>query len=189
VYRPSYPISTDRLLLRPFVLEDLEDVWAYQSQPAVARYLLWEPRDRRQSQASVEQMAKEDRLAGEGDCLALAVVWPAVDRVVGQVELVWLSERHRQGELGYVFNPGYHGNGLATEAAREVLRLGFDELGLHRIIGRCAAGNSASARLLERLGMRREAHFVHSLIVKGGWRDELVYAMLQPEWRAGAGRR
>ena len=64
-----------------------------------------------------------------------------------------------------------------------MLRLGFEELGLHRIIGRIDARNTPSARVLERLGMRREAHFVHNEILKGEWTDEVVYAMLEDEWR------
>jgi RimJ/RimL family protein N-acetyltransferase len=83
-----------------------------------------------------------------------------------------------------VFQPRYQGRGLATEAAEVVLRLGFEGLGLHRVIGRCDALNVASARLMERLGMRREAHLVHNEIFKGSWGDELVYAMLEDEWRA-----
>ncbi len=182
--RPTFPLSTDRLILRPFTADDLDDVWAYQRLPEVARYLLWEPRNREQSQVSVEQMATENMLANEGDCLCLAVVWPETGAVVGHVELVWLSEAHRQGEIGYVFNPQYQGKGLATEAVLEMLRLGFDELNLHRIIGQCNAENSSSAKLMERVGMRREAHFVESLMVKGTWRDALIYAMRQPDWQA-----
>jgi RimJ/RimL family protein N-acetyltransferase len=63
-----------------------------------------------------------------------------------------------------------------------LLRLGFAGLGLHRIIGCCDARNLSSARLLERLGMRREAHFVHNEIFKGEWGDEFQYAMLDQEW-------
>ncbi|MGW5645747.1 GNAT family N-acetyltransferase [Saccharopolyspora sp. NPDC003752] len=181
--RPDYPITTDRLLLRPFTTDDTADVWAYQRQPEVARYLLWEPRDREQARDAVAQMAGETRLGAEGDCLTLAVVAQELDAIVGQVELVWRSEKHREGELGYIFNPDHQGRGLATEAAREVLRLGFEELGLHRIIGRCNALNTASARLMERLGMRREAHFVQNVHVKGVWRDELRYAILRSEWQ------
>ncbi|MFF7725688.1 GNAT family N-acetyltransferase [Streptomyces sp. NPDC008001] len=181
------PLFTDRLLLRPFTSEDIDDVWAYQRQPVVARYMRWEPRDRRQSQESVDQMSGEVRLAGEGDCLSLAVVSPDHGKVIGQVELVWLDKEDRQGEIGYVFNPDYQGKGLATEAATVALRLGFEDLGLHRIIGRCHAGNSASARLMERLGMRREAHFIDTGIFKGAWREEYVYAMLRREWRARHG--
>lgn len=186
--RPTYPLRTARLLLRPFTPEDVDDVWAYQRQPEVARYLAWEVRDRLQSQAAVDQMSMEDTLTREGDCLTLAVLGSDIDKVVGQVELVWLSEKDRQGELGYMFNPRFQGKGLATEAALEVLRLGFDDLGLHRIIGRCVTQNTASVRLLERLGMRREAHFIDNATFKGGWREESVYAMLQREWRERATR-
>jgi RimJ/RimL family protein N-acetyltransferase len=64
-----------------------------------------------------------------------------------------------------------------------MLRLGFDGLGLHRIVGRCDGRNTPSTRLLERLGMRREAHLVQNELVKGEWTDEVVYAMLESEWR------
>jgi RimJ/RimL family protein N-acetyltransferase len=183
VLRPALPISTGRLLLRPFTPDDAADVWAYQRLPEVARFMRWEPRDRRQSQESVEQMANERELVSEGDCLSFAMVWPESGKVVGQVELVWVSERNRLGEIGYVLNPEHQGKGLVSEAARAVLRLGFEELNLHRIIGRCAAANTASARVLERLGMRREAHFVGSALLKGAWVDELVYAILRHEWQ------
>lgn len=187
MFTVTAPIATDRLLLRPFTRDDVDDVWVYQRRPEVARHLLWEARDRAQTEAAVEQMARETTLAADDDCLSLAAVVPETDQIVGQVELVWRSRENRQGEVGYVFNPDFQGKGLATEAARALLRLGFEGLDLHRIIGRCSAHNLASAKLLERLGMRREAHFVDSMLIKGSWREELVYAMLQREWSATAG--
>jgi len=111
-------------------------------------------------------------------------VLPETGVLIGDVVLFWRSREHRQGEIGYIFHPDYHGNGYATEAAREMLRLGFDDLGLHRIVGRVDARNTASARVLERLGMRPEAHFLQNEMVKGEWTDEIVYAMLEHEWRA-----
>jgi RimJ/RimL family protein N-acetyltransferase len=65
-----------------------------------------------------------------------------------------------------------------------LLQLAFDEFGLHRVIGRLEPRNAASARLLERLGMRQEAHFVENEFVKGEWQSEAVYAILDREWRA-----
>jgi RimJ/RimL family protein N-acetyltransferase len=164
---------------------DLDPVWEYQRLPEVAEHMLWEPRDVVQVRVALERMVKEDRLAHEGDCLSLAVVDRDSGVLVGQVELVWLSDRHRQGEIGYVLDPRYQGAGYATEAAREVLRLGFGGLRLHRIIGRCSAANAGSAALLERLGMRREAHFRQNTLAKNAWRDEYVYAMLRSEWPVG----
>lgn len=183
VLRPDHPIETPRLTLRPFTVDDLDDLYAYHSRPDVARYLYWEARDRAQARQALDSRIGRSSIVDEGDSLVLAVVWRQVGRVVGEVNLWWRSRTHRQGEIGFVFNPDYQGRGLATEAAQVMLELGFGGLGLHRIIGRCDPRNTASARLMERLGMRREAHLVHSEIFKGEWGDDLVYAMLDHEWR------
>jgi RimJ/RimL family protein N-acetyltransferase len=186
VLHPEYPIRTPRLTLRPFTMADFDDLYAIQSRPDVARYLYWEARDAAQVRAALGRKIRECALEDEGQRLDLAVVWRAVGRVVGEVTLRWLSREHRQGEIGYVFHPDYGGRGLATEAARAMLRLGFADLGLHRIIGRCDPRNEPSVGVLRRLGMRCEAHFVHSEMFKREWGDELVYAMLADEWAAGA---
>lgn len=182
--RPEYPLETERLILRPFSPADFDDLYDIHSRPEVARYLYWDARDGEQVRQVLERKAGQYELTEEGQGLAAAVVWRASGRVVGEVSLVWLSREHRQGEIGFSFHPAYQGRGLATEAAEVMLRLGFGELGLHRIIGRCDARNDASARLLERLGMRREAHFVHNEVFKGAWGEEYVYALLEDEWES-----
>jgi len=187
--KPAYPIYTARLILRPYHREDIDDLTAIQSHPSVARYLYWEPRDRAATSADLDRKLSESAIDQVGDRLSLAVVWRAVDRLVGGVSLRWLSQEDGTGEIGYVFHAGYGGRGLATEAASAVLRLGFKPpidggLGLHRVIGRLDARNTPSARVLERLGMRREAHFVENEFVKGEWTDEVVYSILHREWLA-----
>ncbi len=183
--RPSYPIITDRLILRPFTEDDLDTMHAYQSLPEVTRYLYWGPRDRAAIAEALQQRIAMTALEKEGDILVLAVLLRETGELVGDVNLAWLSQEHRQGEFGFVFNPAHQGRGYAREAAAEMLRIGFEGLGLHRIIGRCDGRNEASARLMGKLGMRREAHFVRNEIVKGEWTDEVVYAMLSEEWAAG----
>jgi RimJ/RimL family protein N-acetyltransferase len=184
VLRPSYPIITDRLILRPFTEDDLDALHAYQSLPEVVRFLYWDVRDRAETAAALAKRTSMSLLEKEGDGLVLAALLRETGELVGDVNLQWLSEEHEQGELGFVFNPAYQGQGYAREAAAEMLRLGFEGLGLHRIIGRCDGRNEASARLMAKLGMRREAHFVENEMVKGEWTDELVYAMLAAEWTA-----
>jgi RimJ/RimL family protein N-acetyltransferase len=183
-FRPEGPIETARLTLRPFTSNDLDDLYAYQSRPEVARYLRWEARDRAQAREAVAFQSTETALSAEGDWLAFAVVWREAGKVVGEAGLRLVSWENRQGEIGFVFNPDYHGRGLATEAAESMLTLGFGTIGWHRILGSCDARNHPSARLMERLGMRREAHFVHNQMLKGEWIDELVYAILDHEWQA-----
>jgi RimJ/RimL family protein N-acetyltransferase len=177
-------IETARLILRPFNAGDFDDLYAYQSRPDVARYLTWEARNRAQARRALEEQCAETTLDADGKWLTFAVVWREANRVVGEIGLKRLSQEHRQGETGFVFNPDYHGRGLATEAAEAMLALGFGSLGWHRIIGSCDPRNHASARLMERIGMRKEAHFVHSLFLKGEWVDELVFAILDQEWSA-----
>ena len=104
--------------------------------------------------------------------------------MIGSLFLFQRSVEHLQGEIGFVFNPGSQGRGLATEGAAEILRIGFQGLRLHRLSGRCDARNQASARLMERLGMRKEAHLIQNERVKGDWTDELVFAILAAEWQA-----
>ena len=182
--RPDYPIRTPRLTLRPYTAADFDDLYDMQSRPEVTRYLLFDTSDRDQARVSLEQRMAATALDDEGSSLILAVVLPPAGTVIGDVVLFWRSREHRQGEIGYIFHPDHGGHGYATEAAQVMLRLGFEGLGLHRIIGRVDARNTASVRVLERLGMRREAHFLQNEIVKGEWTDEIVYAMLDEEWRA-----
>ncbi|MFC4061311.1 GNAT family N-acetyltransferase [Planomonospora corallina] len=179
---PDYPIRTERLLLRPFTPADLDALHAIQARSDVARYLYWEPRDREQTREALETKTTQTALRDEGQALSLAVELAATGELIGDALLFWHSRTHRSGEIGYVFHPDHHGRGYATETGDALLRLGFDDLGLHRVTGRLDARNTASARVLERLGMRREAHLVENEWVKDEWTDEVVYAILRREW-------
>ena len=180
--RPTYPIETARLRLRPFTLDDLDALYAIQSRPDVMRYLYGEPRSRAEARDVLATRAQHPTIEKEGDRLFLAMERRDSGAVIGDVSLRWLSAKHKQGEIGFVLHPDHHGQGYGREAAVEMLRLGFAGLGLHRIIGRCDARNDASARLMERLRMRREAHFRENEFFKGEWADEYVYALLATEW-------
>jgi RimJ/RimL family protein N-acetyltransferase len=185
VLRPAAPIETTRLTLRPLTPADFDDVHAYYSRPEVARYLYWEACDPEQTREMLDRNIQRVGIENDGDGLVLGVVWREVGRVVGHVSLMLARRKHRQGEIGFILNPDYQGRGLATEAAVVMLDLGFDGLGLHRIEGHCDARNVPSARVMERLGMRREAHLRENEIFKGEWGDELYFAILEDEWRSG----
>ena len=184
--KPDFPLRTERLELRPFTTDDSDDAHVYMSDPAVVRFLYWQVRDHDEVRAFLAERAQHGSLEREGDRLYLAVVLPATGQMIGEVMLHWISQEHRQGEIGFVVSPGFQGHGYAAEAARVALSLGFDQLGLHRIIGRCDALNTPSAALMARLGMRREAHLIHEEFFKGYWSDTFIYAMLDEEWRAGS---
>ncbi|MEU7475567.1 GNAT family N-acetyltransferase [Lentzea sp. NPDC042327] len=179
--RPDYPIKTDRLLLRPFTPADLDDVHAYRRLPEVARYLYDEALTRDETAEKLLRWSAMDELTGDGQSLALAAVLDGT--VIGEVDIKWLSREHAQGELGYIFNPEFQGRGYAREAAEQMLHLAFEQVRLHRVIAQCDPRNEPSWRLMERLGMRREAHFRQNEVFKGEWGDLFVYAMLAEEHR------
>jgi RimJ/RimL family protein N-acetyltransferase len=184
VLRPAYPITTERLLLRPFEPGDLDALVPIHGDPDVVRYLYFDVRTRDELRAVLAEKQQRTGIQKEGDPLNLAGVLADSGELVGDFTLWVTSEEHRQGEVGYILHPAHGGRGYATEGARALLQLGFEELSLHRICGRLDGRNAASARVLERMGMRREAHLVENELVKGEWTDEVVYALLDREWRA-----
>jgi RimJ/RimL family protein N-acetyltransferase len=177
-------IRTERLLLRPFGPDDLDALHAMFGDPGVTRYLEHGPLSRDAVRELLARISAMTGIDAERNSLRLAVELRASGQVVGDVSLWRTSAEHNQGEIGFVLHPQHQGRGYAAESMRELLRIGFEEAGLHRIVGRCDAENSASASLMERLGMRREAHFRENELIKGAWSDGLVYAMLASEWLA-----
>jgi RimJ/RimL family protein N-acetyltransferase len=184
MFVPEYPIRTERLLLRPYAHDDVDALYVYQRLPEVHRYLYTEPRTRSEVEALVAERAGRGASTEVGAPVTLVADLAQTGELVGDCVLFWRSEEHKQGEVGYVLNPAYHGRGLATEAVRGLLRVGFEDLGLHRIAGHLDARNTASARVLERAGLRREAHLMENEFVKGEWTDELIYGILRREWEA-----
>jgi RimJ/RimL family protein N-acetyltransferase len=182
---PDYPIVTDRLRLRPLTAADIDALLTYRGRADVCRYLPFEPMTAEVLQGRLRTDLSRTAITVEGQALTLGVELAATGRLIGDLVLFFRSREHAGGELGYVFHPDVAGHGYATEAARAMLTLAFDQLGLHRVIARLDARNQPSAKLAARLGMRREAHFVRNEIFKGEWADELVYALLADEWHAG----
>ncbi len=184
---PRWPLETERLLLRPFGPDDLEALFAIQADESVARWLYNDPRTLVETRELLARKIGGAALHGEGEWLSAAAVLRTTGELVGDVSLHWASEAHGQGELGFVVHPEHQGRGYATEASRPLLDFAFGPLGLHRVIGRLEPRNTGSARVLEKLGMRREAHLVENEWIKGEWQSELVYAILAREWVGSAG--
>lgn len=181
---PNYPLLTDRLVLRPFTRGDVDAVHAYRRRDDVARYLFDVPLSREECALAIQQRIGQVALENEGDKIVLAVDLASNGALIGEVSLIWRSVDARQGEVGWIFDPGYQGQGYATEAANAMFDLGFGPGDMHRISARCDVRNEASWRLMERIGMRREAHFREHAIFKSQWDEEFVYAILWREWQA-----
>ncbi len=175
-------LSTDRLLLRDFVEDDWRAVLAYQSDPRYLRYYAWTKRTPEEVQAFVgrfiAQQERQPRLKFQ-----LAITLPATGQLIGNAGIRIKTAGGHEADIGYELDPQYWGCGYASEAARALVQFGFERLHLHRISAQCLAENVASARVLEKLGMRLEGRLRDSERFKGRYWDTLHYAILDPEWR------
>jgi RimJ/RimL family protein N-acetyltransferase len=183
----GYRAETERLVLRPYSLDDYDAFHDLHGRDDVARYLPWETRDAEASRKALDRH-QTAVLEKDDDGMTLAGFDKESGRLVGEFVLFLRTVEHRGGEVGYVLHPDFWGRGLATEGARAMLEIGFDLLGMHRVIARIDARNTGSAAVLERLGMRREALLVKNEWFKGEWGDEADYALLDEEWEKIATR-
>lgn len=181
---PALPIETKRLRLRAYRDADYDFLLSVQSREDVTRYLYWGPRSAEEVRRTLEMRSAMTQIAKEGDGLVLAIERKDTAALAGDVCLTWTSDRHSQGEIGYILHPDHHGHGFAVEATAELLRLGFEDLGLHRIYGRCDPRNEPSMKVMARLGMRQEGLLRENEHVKGEWTSEAIFAMLADEWHA-----
>jgi RimJ/RimL family protein N-acetyltransferase len=177
-------VRSGRIALRPLGVADIDALVAYRSRPDVCRWVPFEPMDAALVATRLAGPWARTTLDAEGQGLTLGVELLSTGELVGDVLLAWQSLEHRSGEIGYVLNPDHSGNGYATEAVHTLLHLAFDDLGLHRVMARVDARNQPSIDLARRLGMRQEAHLVENEWFKGGWSDELDFALLEQEWTA-----
>jgi RimJ/RimL family protein N-acetyltransferase len=173
-----------RVLLRPIEESDVDRVHQLLSQEAVVRYTLFplftEARAQEFVRWSMAEREKEDPSQE-----ILAIVHREEDRLVGLCGLV-LKPMFEEAEAWYLLDPAYWGQGLMSEAVRLLLDIGFSELGLHRIWATCMPENPASARVLEKAGLRREGFLKENLKIHGVWRDTFLYAILHREWERQA---
>lgn len=175
-------LSTDRLVIRHFTPEDFDGFYAYHRLPEVYRYLYADPLDEEGARAKFAK-ASNPRLDEDGDVAVFAVERVEDGALVGEVLLKLASKAARQAETGYIFSPAFAGKGYATEAMRAALDLGFRRLDFHRIFARLDPLNAGSVGVVERLGMRREAHLIQNDLFNGQWGDEYIYALLTHEWQ------
>ncbi len=177
---PSFPLHTDRLLLRPYAPHDVAATLAYYGDPHVSRFLLSEPFTLDDAKRAVDKRQGQTHPLEAGDSLALVVEHQG--RLIGDLTLKLVGKETSIGEVGWCFQPSHAGRGFATEAAAALLDLAFGHYRLHRVMAQMDARNTSSARLCERLGMTREAHLRQDWWSKGEWTDTYVYAMLLTEW-------
>lgn len=187
VHDLDWPRSTGRLRLRPATPGDLEATWCFRQREDVCRWLTHAPA----SLAEYRDWYLDAHTLDKS--LVIELAGEVIGDVMFQIEDAWaqaeIVEQARcvQAELGWVMHPDYGGRGYATEAVRELLRIGFEDLGLRRMTANCFIANESSWRLMGRVGMRLESHAVReSLHRSGDWLDVVGYAILAEDYHRNA---
>lgn len=178
---PALPMHTERLTLRLATMDDVAPEVAAMADPDFVRHLLVDPQN--PAEVAFRRFQRSQPQApGEHDYLSLAMEEDGV--VVGSVILMFHDSGRTQAEIGWLVYPTATGRGLATEAARELLRLAFEHYGVRRVVANLDALNERSAALARRLGMRQESHRLGDFWSKGRWTDSFDFAILRSEWQA-----
>jgi RimJ/RimL family protein N-acetyltransferase len=182
----SIELVTDRLLLRPFIAEDLPALVAYRSDPEVARYQSW---DAAFSMADAERFLESQRtvrFGASGQWLQLAVLQRKDRIVVGDCAIRVIAGQPATAELGVTLSRDHQGRGIATEALDALLTALLQQHGLHRVFAEVDDRNAPVQRLLSRLGFRCEARLVEADWFKEQWTTVRIYALLQREWTSSS---
>jgi len=175
-------LETERLYLREFEESDWEAVHQYGSDPEVVKFLAWGPNTKEDSRNFIRRAIGYEQQEPRKDYV-LAVVLKAKGTLIGGCGIHLSKPNSREGGISYCLNRHFWGRGYATEAARALLAFGFQEMGLHRIFATCDVENLASARVLEKVGMKREGCLREHIWTKGRWRDSFLYAILEHQWQ------
>jgi ribosomal-protein-alanine N-acetyltransferase len=180
------PLETPRLILRDIRQSDWDDCHAYATDPEVIRYMNWGPNTPAVTTKVIGRWLREQQKWPRA-VVNMAVEHRADGRMIGALRFAVIDKAALTCDFGYTFNRAYWNQGYATEAAGALLPLAFETLGLRRMLATCDARNTGSWRVMEKLGMRREALFRQDIKAHDGWRDTYLYALLADEWRAAKG--
>lgn len=173
-------IETDRLLLREFAKGDWEAVLAYASLGSVARFMSFGPFSEGDARRFVRNAVSAARRRPRHD-FVLAIVPDGAEQPAGVIHLGRRTVESMEAELSFALHPRFWGRGFVPEASRAMLAFGFETLALHRIFAECHPDNLASARVMEKIGMRYEGTFRQKRWIKGKWWDIAHYAILDFE--------
>ncbi|MFC5602312.1 GNAT family N-acetyltransferase [Sporosarcina koreensis] len=168
-------------MLREMEENDWIDVHKYASQEMVCRYQPWGPNSEQESEEFVKQVIIDAKKKPRSR-FVFAITLRENEEMIGAGEINIRDYTNRVGEIAYIVNPQYWGKGYATEVAKLLIAYSFTDLKLHRIFATCDPRNIGSLKVLEKTGMSQEGRMREVLLIKDGWRDSLLYSILEQEW-------
>lgn len=174
-------IPTPRLLIRSFTSQDAQDLFEYLSDPGIYDFEPGEPIDLKQAFSYAADMANNEHF--------WAVELKSEKKVIGQLYFCHQEPKHLlTWELGYIMSPHYQKQGYGSEAASALVKFGFEQLSIHRVVAHCNPDNVASWKLLEKIGFRREGLLRKNVYFRKDesgnplWWDSFAYARLEEKY-------
>lgn len=173
-------LETERLFIRPVTIDDKNEIFEYRRDKEINKYQGWIPEKIEDVEVFIGKVSKQINVPETW--FQFAIVDKETQRLVGDLGIHFIDFENKQVEIGFTLNKDFQNRGFATESVKKVIDYLFNDLNKHRIITSIDPGNKNSIRLVERIGFRKEAHFIESLLIKGKWVDDLIYAMLEKDW-------
>ena len=173
-------LETKRLILRPIALDDKYEIFDYRSDVLSNKYQGWIPKTIVDVESFIEKISTK---INEADTwFQFVIIEKETQKIIGDLGVHFFDSENKQAEIGCTLNKDFQAKGYATESIKRVIDYLFKELNKHRIIASIDPDNKSSIRLVERIGFRKEAHFVESLLINEKWVDDLIYALLEKDW-------
>jgi RimJ/RimL family protein N-acetyltransferase len=175
-------LETKRLIIRPITQHDKNELFEYRSDTVANMYQGWIPKTIKDVEAFIGGISKQ--INEPNTWFQFVIIEKKSQKIVGDLGTHFFDSENKQVEIGCTLNKNFQKQGYATESVIRVIEFLFEELNKHRIISSIDPDNKDSNRLMERIGFRKEAHFVESLFINGKWVDDLIYALIEKDWQA-----
>lgn len=173
-------LESERLILRPININDKAEIFAYRSDKETNKYQGWIPETIADVESFINNIAKQ--IDEPGTWFQFSIIEKNSEKIVGDIGVHFWDKENRQVEIGCTLNKNFQKKGYASESLKRIIDYLFTELNKHRIIASIDPNNENSVRLVERIGFRKEAHFVESLFVNEKWVDDLIYSLIEKDW-------
>ncbi len=173
-------LETERLLIRPITIDDKNEVFEYRRDKETNKYQGWIPETIEDVEVFIGKISEQINVPETW--FQFVIIDKETQKIVGDLGIHFIDSENKQAEIGCTLNKDLQNKGFATESVKKVIDYLFNKLNKHRIFTSIDPDNKNSIRLVERIGFRKEAHFIESLLINGKWVDDLIYALIEKDW-------
>lgn len=173
-------LETERLIIRPLTIADKNEIFEYRRDKEINKYQGWIPEKIEDVEEFIAKISEKINIPNTW--FQFVLIEKETLKIIGDLGIHFIDPENNQAEIGCTLNKDFQNKGYATESLKRVIGYLFKDLNKHRLITSIDPDNKKSIQLVERIGFRKEAHFVESLLIKGKWVDDLIYALIEKDW-------